>query len=83
MIFNDPFFPHKCGQCGKTFRTGLVADWAYKLERFNKDGNGNWHDMLWFCSWKCISKYHKEHEKDDESLRKELSGQEDDVPEQL
>ena len=66
MIFNDPFYPHKCGQCGKTFRTGLVENWTYKIKKYNRERSGAgvaWFDTLWFCSWKCMSKYRKEHEK--------------------
>ncbi len=55
----DPSKPHRCPWCGKTFYTGSVADWGYKLRDHSKAGS----PTVFFCSYSCISKWRKEHEK--------------------
>ena len=43
-----------CVKCGKTFEMPC-GDWAYKKYK----GRG----IQYFCSWKCIREWEKEHEK--------------------
>ena len=47
-------WPRKCRICKKEFYAN--DDWAYKIRRGPRDAR-------WFCSWGCIKKYRREHEK--------------------
>lgn len=53
-----PFLERKCPQCGKTFCTGIVSDWAYKARNKTKSD----YPYVFFCSWKCLCAWRKEHE---------------------
>ena len=47
-------YPHKCGECGKRFEAR--TEYAYKLHRFKTSD-----DFIWFCSYKCLREYEKNH----------------------
>lgn len=53
MILID-LYPHTCRQCGKKFEGG--SEWAYKIPLGHRKA-------IWFCSWKCIQAYRKEHKR--------------------
>lgn len=46
----------QCAYCGKTFDTGFVEDWAYKL----KQGKGL---IIYFCRYTHKTAYQREHKK--------------------
>lgn len=48
---------HTCGQCGKQFFTGTLRRWTYKLPGPRGDSK------IWFCSWSCMSRWQKDHER--------------------
>ncbi len=49
-------YPRKCKQCGKKF--DCRKEYRYKILRY---GSEECYD--WFCSWKCIQAYRREHTK--------------------
>lgn len=59
----DPFREVLCEQCRKKFIRGFVTDWAYKKRIFISPKAGGGERIIWFCSWRCLRAWEKEHKK--------------------
>ena len=56
----------KCKRCKKMFFMPLASDWTYK--KYRPSGNG----LYYFCSWKCLRDYEKDHETKHEKKLKNI-----------
>lgn len=54
MHIGKGHYERKCRTCGKKFLPAS-SDYAYKFNKANVD--------YYFCSWKCIQQWRREHEK--------------------
>lgn len=48
-----------CECCGKKVETLFLEEWAYKIRQ--KKSKGVKDQALYFCSWKCLRKWEKDH----------------------
>ena len=56
-----------CPVCEKQFTVTETIPWAYRRD-YRKGGRGAPHNVIYFCSWKCLRRFDKE-----EDLRREIT----------